>query len=50
MAYKVYRLGLDLGTFPTIMDAHGFICGHEASSDLYLLTDYRTERVASGEG
>ena len=42
-AYTVYRLGLNLGTFPSHEQALAFVGKHEASSPWYLLTDYRLE-------
>ena len=42
-AYTVYRLGLNLGTFPSHEQALAFMCKHESLSPLYLMTDYRME-------
>ena len=42
-AYTVYRLGLNIGTFPSHEQALAHMCKHEASSPWHMLTDYRLE-------
>ena len=43
--YTVYRLGLNLGTFPSHTAALAFAFKHEMMSPLYRMTDYRLEIV-----
>jgi hypothetical protein len=44
-AYRVSRLGLDLGSFDTHDQAVEFVAKHCAMDRLRLLTDYATEYV-----